>query len=111
MDEEYAVAFELIAQAGDARSNAMLALRAARTGDQAEAHRLLAAAEASLGAAHQRQTDLVQSEARGERVAVNIILVHAQDHLASAMTVRDLAEELVHMYSLLAPPVAAAVAD
>lgn len=107
MDEDYAVAFELIAQAGDARSSAMLALRAARNGDQAEAHRLLAAAELSLGEAHQRQTNLVQSEARGDRVPVNIILVHAQDHLTSAMTVRDLAEELVHVYERLAPAVGA----
>jgi cellobiose PTS system EIIA component len=107
MDEEYAVAFELIAQAGDARSSAMLALRAARDGDQQEAQRLLAAAEQALAAAHQRQTDLVQSEARGERVPVNIILVHAQDHLTSAMTVRDLAEELVHIYARLGAPVTA----
>ncbi|GAA3808246.1 PTS lactose/cellobiose transporter subunit IIA [Cellulomonas soli] len=106
MDEEYAIAFELISQAGDARSSAMLALRAARQGDLPEAWRLLAAAESSLGAAHQRQTELVQSEARGERVPVNIILVHAQDHLTSAMTVRDLAEELVHVYERLGVPVA-----
>ncbi len=109
MDEEYAVPFELISQAGDARSSAMLALRAARTGGFDEARALLAQAETALSAAHQLQTDLVQSEARGDRVPVNIILIHAQDHLTSAMVVRDLAEELVHIYTRLGAPVPAPV--
>lgn len=98
MDEDYAVAFNLIAQAGDARSSAMLALHAAREGDFDAATAHLASADEALSGAHQSQTGLVQSEARGDKVPVNIILVHAQDHLMSAMVVRDLADEMVHLY-------------
>lgn len=101
MDEEYAVAFDLISKAGSSRSSSMLALAAARTGDLDKAAALLDQAESELLAAHHLQTDLVQREAGGDRIPVNIILVHAQDHLSGAMLLRDLAAEMVHMYGEL----------
>lgn len=102
MNEEYAVAFELIAHAGSSRSSSMAALHSARTGDLAQARVHLAEAEAELVIAHRLQTELVQSEARGDRVPVNVILVHAQDHLTSAIVVMDLAGEMVHLYGRIA---------
>lgn len=101
MSNEYAVAFDLISTAGNSRSNSMLALQAARAGDSTRAIDLLEQAEADLLAAHHIQTALVQQEASGEPVAVNIILVHAQDHLTSAMLIKDLATEFVHVYEQL----------
>lgn len=96
-DAEYAVAFELISAAGNARSNAMLAVRAGRRGDMADARDLLERANEDLLAAHRIQTELVQQEARGERVPVNVILVHAQDHLTAAMLATELVAEIVHL--------------
>lgn len=101
MDGEYAAAFELISTAGNSRSNSMLAIQAARAGDPDKAAQLLAQAESDLLAAHHLQTDLVQHEAAGERVPVNIILVHAQDHLTGAMLMKDLAAEMVQIYAEL----------
>lgn len=101
MDEEYAVAFDLISRAGSSRSSSMLALAAAREGDIDRATALLEEAEVDLLAAHHLQTDLVQREAGGDRIPVNIILVHAQDHLSGAILLRELAAELVRMYERL----------
>lgn len=100
--QEYEKAFLMIASAGNAKSNAMLAIRAARAGDLAQAKELLAEADRDLHDAHSTQTDMLTEEARGNAVKVNIILVHAQDHLTGAMLTRDLADEFVAIYTELA---------
>ena len=41
---------------------------------------------------------LLQEEASGNEQSINIILVHSQDHLMTAMTVRDLAIEIIEIY-------------
>ena len=100
--EEYEKAFQMIAAAGNAKSNAMLAIRAAREGDFESAHTLLKDADHDIHTAHSTQTDMLTEEARGNQVKVNIILVHAQDHLTGALLTRDLAEELVKIHEKLA---------
>jgi len=102
-EPDYTVAFTLITHAGSSRSNSMGALQAARKGEYAEAHELLEAAENDLREAHGAQTALVQQEAGGTPVPLNVILVHAQDHLTSAIIVRELAEEILYMYERFAP--------
>lgn len=102
MDEDYRVAFELIAFAGNSRSNSMDALQLARAGKIGEAREALAQADADLGLAHKAQTNLIQQEAGGTPVTVNIILVHAQDHLASATVIFELAGEFLHLYERIA---------
>lgn len=104
MDEDYKVAFELIAFAGNSRSNSMEALQLARAGRFSEAREALAQADADLGLAHKAQTGLIQQEAGGTPVAINIILVHAQDHLASATVIFELANEFVHLYERVPAP-------
>ena len=44
---------------------------------------------------------MLQQEAEGNPVKVNIILVHAQDHLTMAMMMRDMAEQFVNLYQLV----------
>ncbi|MBF0442789.1 MAG: PTS lactose/cellobiose transporter subunit IIA, partial [Oligoflexales bacterium] len=51
-----------------------------------------------LAEAHKIQTYLIQREAKGEKHEINILLVHAQDHLMSAILSRDLAEEMIALY-------------
>jgi cellobiose PTS system EIIA component len=102
MDDDYAVAFELIAHAGSSRSHSMSALQLARGNDFAAARSELDLAEVDLRAAHGTQTSLVQREAAGDRVPVNVILIHAQDHLSSAIVVRELAEEMLALHERIA---------
>lgn len=100
-DEKYVNSFRLIAQAGDARAEAMQAIKAAREGRFEEAEKLLRSAEEKNAKAHDIQFDLIQQESSGEPVDVNIILVHAQDHLTMAMAARDMAEEMLELYKRL----------
>lgn len=101
MADSYETSFGLILNAGNSKSFSLMAIEAARDYDFEEAHNLIAQAEAELKLAHQTQTDLIQSEARGEKCDVDIILVHAQDHLTTAMIMVDQAKEFVHLYELL----------
>ena len=101
-DKGYEDAFKLIPAAGNAKSQAMMAIREAREGNIEEARKLLVLADEDLHSAHRAQTQLLTQEARGNAVAVNVILVHAQDHLTGAMLIRDLAEEFIELYVILA---------
>ena len=55
-------------------------------------------ANEALNKAHNFQTSLIQQEASGKGVEISLLMVHAQDHLMNAMTVRDLAQEMISMY-------------
>ncbi len=91
------VAMEIIMNAGEARSLATEALGAAREGDFAAAEDLLKQSEAAMVKAHNTQTELLSKAAEGEEVEINIYMVHAQDHLMTAMVYKDLAQEIVEL--------------
>jgi PTS system cellobiose-specific IIA component len=97
MDMEKIV-FELIACAGNARSDAFEALAYAREGNFEESRRLLKSAKEELLKAHGIQNDLIFSEANGQDIPMKLILVHAEDHLMSAILAKDLIEEMIHLY-------------
>ena len=101
MEDNYEAAFELILHAGNAKSNAMLAIREARNFHFEEAEKKMQSAEEETVLAHQTQTELIQKEAQGERVTVDLIMVHAQDHLNGAMLIMEQAKEIIHIYRLL----------
>ncbi len=92
------IAFQIILYGGNARSDAMEAMQLAKSGDFLAAREKLEHAAEELRKAHKCQTDLIGAEARGERSELSILLIHAQDHLMNAMTVKDLAEEIVSLY-------------
>ena len=91
------IIMELVVNGGMARSQAIEAIRAARSGEFEKADQLLADCDKTLMSAHEVQTNLIQKEAAGEHMEVQLLMVHAQDHLMNAMTVRDLAGEMVEM--------------
>lgn len=97
----YETAFGLILNAGNAKSKSMMAIESAREYEFEEAESLLKEAREDLRNAHQTQTDLIQQEARGEKQELSLIMVHAQDHLTTAMIMVDQAEEFIHIYKLL----------
>ncbi len=97
MDSEQIV-FTIIVHAGDARSHALEALRYARENNFIAAEESMAEAKENLLKAHQIQTELLQAEARGEKQAINLLLIHAQDHLMTAILAKDLIEEMILMY-------------
>ena len=98
MDNQSEIIMGLIANGGNARSLAMQAIYAAKAGNFEEAQELLKASNESILQAHNMQTQLLTKEANGERSEVSLLMVHAQDHLMNAMTVKDLATEIVDIY-------------
>ena len=87
----------LIVDSGNARSLALEALQNARKGEFDSAEDKLKEADESLLKAHNVQTELIQKELNGGGTEINLLTVHAQDHLMCAMVVIDLAKELVEM--------------
>lgn len=98
MNDSYETSFGLILNAGNSKSKSLMAIEAAREFDFDEALSLIKEAQEDLRKAHQTQTDLIQAEAKGEGADINIILIHAQDHLTTAMILSDLAVEFVNIY-------------
>ena len=94
MDYESKI-MELIINGGDARGKALAAIDAALEGDIAKAEETMKECTEALNAAHVQQTDLIQAELNGKGVGVTLLMVHAQDHLMDAMTVKDLAEKFI----------------
>jgi PTS system cellobiose-specific IIA component len=52
--------------------------------------------------AHQQQTNLLFDEINGENTPVNVLLVHSQDHLMNAMTVREFAQLFIEQEKKIA---------
>lgn len=92
------VSFEIIANAGDARSFAFGALEAAKAGNFEEAEELLKKSDAAAVLAHHSQTDLLVQQANGTEVPVDVLMVHAQDHLMTSMLAVELIKELITLY-------------
>lgn len=86
----------LILHGGNARSKALEAFAKARKGDFEVANNLLLEANEELKIAHESQTALIQLEARGETSGdSSLLMIHAQDHIMNAMTIRDIVKEMI----------------
>ena len=92
------VVFGLIVNAGNARSKAMNSIRLAKKGKIEEAKENLKLSEEDLNLAHEIQTKLIQGEAAGKKTELSLLMVHAQDHLMTALVVIDLAQEFIDLY-------------
>lgn len=97
MDKLEKLAFELISNSGSARSYSFEALKLVKEGKIDQANEKMAIAKEEILKAHKIQTQLIQKEANGDKIEVNILLVHAQDHLMSSILANDLIKELIYM--------------
>lgn len=100
--EQLEAVMGLIVNAGNAKSDAMEAIQAAKKGDFEQAHEKLKAAEQALVEAHHSQTSLLTDEANGKPMNITLLTVHSQDHLMTSITFNDLAKEVVEIYERLA---------
>lgn len=97
-EQQEKIVMELVVNGGDARSKAMEAIRLAAKGEFEAAQHALEESEDALNCAHEFQTEMIQAQINGEEIEVNLLMVHGQDHLMNAITVKDLAAEMVSMY-------------
>ncbi|MET3558504.1 PTS system cellobiose-specific IIA component [Streptococcus rupicaprae] len=92
------VAFEIILNSGNARTIVHEAFAAMREGNYDLAAEKLEESNKELLLAHQAQTKLLHEYAGGTEIKIEIIMVHAQDHLMTTMTLREVALEMLELY-------------
>lgn len=97
-EELQMAAFGIILSSGNARTLVHEAFAAMREGDYDKAEQLLEDANADMLEAHHAQTELLQQYASGVDIKIEIIMVHAQDHLMTTMTLREVAIEMLALY-------------
>lgn len=89
--------FQIISASGDSRGAAFEALRNARKGNFEEADNKMKEAKSKSIVAHDIQTELITKEINGNPSEINLLMIHAQDHLMSSLLARDLIEEMIEM--------------
>lgn len=94
--------FSIVAYAGDAQSDLIEALEAARQGNFEQAEQLHAQAKQELIDAHDVQTKLLSEEAGGAEMDVTFIMVHAQDTLMTTMMLEKQTRFMIDEYKRIA---------
>ena len=95
------IIMNLIMHSGEARSYSMEAIQAAKENNIEEAKSLIEKVDEELGHAHNAQTSLIQAEAGGDKAEFSLLLCHAQDHFMTTMTLKDVAIEIIDIYTRL----------
>ena len=92
---------QLIMNGGNAKSSMMEAINYARNNEFETAQQKIEDAEASINEAHEIQTKLLVTEARGENYQFSLLLTHSQDHLMNALNAIDLGKEIVALWEIV----------
>ncbi|MFR3877442.1 MAG: PTS lactose/cellobiose transporter subunit IIA [Collinsella sp.] len=95
------VGFEIVAYAGDAQTDLLAALDAAREGDFEKAEQLHKDAS-DAHRAHDTQTKLLSQEAGGGEMEMTFIMAHAQDTLMTTMILEKQARFTIDAYKRIA---------
>lgn len=101
MSELEMVIMNIIINSGDAKGYSYEALSAVNEGNYEEAEKLIEKANEALEVAHNAQTDLLQKEAAGEKTEVSVLFVHAQDHLMTTITEKNLIEQIMELRKIV----------
>ena len=97
-EELQGVAFQMILESGDARRMIHEAFALMRQAKFSEVEAKLEMAHDAIIKAHGSQADLLQKYASGVNFDVDILMVHAQDHLMTTMTLKEVANEMLYLY-------------
>ena len=92
--------FPIIALAGESKSLAYEALRLAKENKFEEADKKIKESNELILKSHQYQTDLISKEASGETFVINLLFIHAQDHLMTAISEKNLINELIDILKM-----------
>lgn len=97
-EELQVAAFEIILHSGTARTEVHEAFALMRQGEYSKTEEKLETANTELVGAHHAQTKLLQDYASGIEIKIEIIMVHAQDHLMTTMTLLEVAKEMLELH-------------
>lgn len=99
MDEKLElICLQIITNTGSAKSSYIEAIQKAKTGDTKEAARLMDEGDTYYKQAHQVHGSLIQQEASGDTVSFSLILMHAEDQMASTEMAKVMAREFIELY-------------
>lgn len=95
------IAVKIISAAGDGRAKVEAAVKEARNGNFGRAEELIKEADKNFLEAHKLQTEeLLQKEADGSlQGSFNVLVAHAQDYVMTGMALRDMAKEIINIYT------------
>ncbi len=102
MDMEQIV-MGLIISSGEAKAYVYEALEMAKQGKYDESEELMEKANEVIDQTHNLQTSLLQREASGDKVEISILFVHAQDHLMTTITEKNLINEIIELRKIINP--------
>lgn len=91
----------IIIYAGDCKNHAYIALNMVNEGDYAGADKELELSNEALEIAHNAQTSLLHKEANGEKINMSLLFIHAQDHLMTAITEKNLLEQIMELRKVI----------
>lgn len=91
----------VILHSGNARALVSKALEAAYNEDLNEAQKKIKKAEEEISTAHKVQTEVIQSEARGQGLEFSLLMTHAQDSLMVTMSEINMAKQMLKLYKKL----------
>ncbi len=90
--------FKIITFAGEAKSEAMLGIYAAKANKFDEAEQHIHNAETSLIEAEKQHMELIQAEAQGEKIEIPLLFMHAEDQMLTTQTLILVAKEFIDLY-------------
>ncbi|OUQ59550.1 PTS lactose/cellobiose transporter subunit IIA [Tyzzerella sp. An114] len=91
-------AMEIITYAGLAKSNYLMALKDYKAGKKDEAFKKIEEGSAEFAKAHEVHSKVLTDEMEKLEPQVCLLLVHAEDQLMGAESIRLLVEELIELY-------------
>lgn len=97
MDQLEMAIMNIIINAGDCKNHCYMALGMVNEGNYEDAEGEMKLANEALGRAHDAQTEMLQKEAGGEKIELSLLFVHAQDHLMTAISEKNLIEQIMEL--------------
>ncbi|WP_241766594.1 PTS lactose/cellobiose transporter subunit IIA [Borrelia coriaceae] len=92
----------VIAYSGEAKSFLREALAEAKVGNYEKSHKIIEDSKLSIVKAYDAHRDIVQySVMNPEFTKIPFILIHAEDHLMSAVSELSIFEELIDAYKVI----------
>ena len=92
------ICFKIISAVGTARSMYIEAITLAKQGMVKEARRQIEEGEVVFAEGHAEHAKIIANEANGIKTDINLLLIHTEDQLMSAETLKIVATEFVDVY-------------
>jgi PTS system cellobiose-specific IIA component/PTS system lactose-specific IIA component len=90
---------EIISLSGEVKKEFLEAVKYAKNNEFGKAEEVFNKADDKLIKTHLKQTKLIKKEANGEDIESSLMLTHAQDHLMTAILLKDMAKEFIDLYA------------